>query len=335
MQRLRTLAATVNLLLLCASASAQSYQIRITHNTNLRISNSLSSGITESAKAGSVLSVICRDGRWLKIDRHGRVVWMASWVDHERVAPAQGSQTPANVDNCCHVNRQCHTDQDWQDGYWAYQRNECPVGAATTGGASTQPVSGGGSAQTDNCCYLGWQCPNDDDWHRGYWAYQNGQCGGGASSNAGGRHGGLIIEGGDMFQIWVNAGLELLRSKAPHWYHYVIGATRKILELPPDKGGAVDVESATHVTGWDPHLYPNAHHIFSIAHELVHEACHIYQYWSKGWSFCDVPWRAEKECVERELEAMLVFDPQDEFGRHGHKRETIANIEHDPSIWWW
>ena len=45
------------------------------------------------------------------------------------------SLTPVDVNNCCFVNRQCVTEQQWVDGYWAYQRNQC----VTKGLASYRP----------------------------------------------------------------------------------------------------------------------------------------------------------------------------------------------------
>ncbi len=76
----------------------------------------------------------------------------------------------SDIDNCCFVDRQCSTDQQWIDGYWAFQNNQCPAPA------SSQPVSGT-PAQVDNCCFVDRQCHSDQDWTNGYWAYQNNQCG--------------------------------------------------------------------------------------------------------------------------------------------------------------
>ena len=77
----------------------------------------------------------------------------------------------AQVDNCCFVNRQCNTDSEWKDGYWAYHRNECPRGASA-GQASASPPANG-----DNCCFVNRHCTTDAEWTDGYWAYQNNQCG--------------------------------------------------------------------------------------------------------------------------------------------------------------
>lgn len=134
------------LFLVCVAASAESYQIRVTWPVRLRASYSLESPIAERVDAGSVLQVTGRYNRWLKIERDGRTAWLADWVDYTHLdqAPAgQGTaseQTPSDIDNCCFVDRQCQTDQEWVDGYWAYQRNECPapppLGTSTVSGAS-------------------------------------------------------------------------------------------------------------------------------------------------------------------------------------------------------
>ncbi len=51
-------------------------------------------------------------------------------------------QSAADIDNCCFINRHCQTAQDWTDGYWAYQRNECrasaPARAGNTHGIAIQ-----------------------------------------------------------------------------------------------------------------------------------------------------------------------------------------------------
>ena len=113
--RYKSFATIVAVFVLSGAASAQTYSIRVDFNTNLRAEPSLDSQVVESAPAGSILQVVDSFNRWLKISRNGREVWMASWVSHSRVA--EGGQTasqpasnvPAQVDNCCFVDRQCHT----------------------------------------------------------------------------------------------------------------------------------------------------------------------------------------------------------------------------------
>ena len=132
----RFIAGLMILLAFSGAALAEAYQIRVTWPTRLRASPSLDSPKVELALAGDVLQVVGKSNRWLKIDRGGEIVWMADWVDYVRldeaatsvaVTTVTGAGVSADIDNCCFVNRQCQSDQEWVDGYWAYQRNECPT----------------------------------------------------------------------------------------------------------------------------------------------------------------------------------------------------------------
>ena len=139
----RFLVAALLLALVCAVALAETFQIQVTWLTNLRASYSLNSPVVGKAQAGDVLQVVGRFNRWLKIDRNNETVWMADWVGYTRLgqqpaqpAPAANEQTPANVDNCCFVDRQCSNDQEWTDGYWAFQNNQCNAPAQSQPGIS-------------------------------------------------------------------------------------------------------------------------------------------------------------------------------------------------------
>ena len=172
---------------LCNVASAQTYSIRVQFNSNLRADASLDSQVLESAPAGSVLQVVDSFNRWLKINRNGREVWMASWVSHSRIEDSgQTASQPANVslaqvDNCCFVDRQCQSAQDWENGYWAFQNGQCAAPSQpqpqtpAQPQTSAQPVSNV-PAQVDNCCFVDRQCHTDADWTDGYHAFQNNQC---------------------------------------------------------------------------------------------------------------------------------------------------------------
>ncbi len=83
------------------------------------------------------------------------------------VAALAGSAS--DIDNCCSVDRQCHSDRDWIDGYYAFQNNQCPAPA------QSQPASNA-PAQIDNCCFVDRQCSTELQWIAGYHAYQNNQC---------------------------------------------------------------------------------------------------------------------------------------------------------------
>ncbi len=168
--------------MLVAHASAQPYPIRANRGLNLRAEPSLNADIADTITAGTVLQVVGKFHRWLKVDRTGREVWLADWVDFSRVDerppapnPQPASSPPANVDNCCFVDRQCNSDQDWIDGYWAYQFGQCAAPAQPQPVTPAQPVAGA-PANVDNCCYVDRQCQSDWDWINGFYAYQNGQC---------------------------------------------------------------------------------------------------------------------------------------------------------------
>ena len=166
----RFLALLVAVFVIIGLASAQSYSIRITYNTNLRVAGSLQSNIVETAPAGTILNVIGSANRWLQISRNGHV-WMADWVGYTRVeqtAPTQTqTQTVSNIDNCCFVDRQCNTDQQWERGYFEFQIGYC------TEPTESQAVT---SSRVDNCCFVDRQCNTDAEWTSGYVAWQRHEC---------------------------------------------------------------------------------------------------------------------------------------------------------------
>ena len=114
---------------------------------SLRAYYSVESATVEKVLAGTTLQVVGRFNRWLKIDRNGNQVWMADWVSYTRVedlvetTPTQ-PQTASNIDNCCFVDRQCSTDQEWRDGYWAFQENECAAPTQSRQQTSSPEVAG-------------------------------------------------------------------------------------------------------------------------------------------------------------------------------------------------
>ncbi|MCY4538414.1 MAG: SH3 domain-containing protein [Chloroflexi bacterium] len=193
--KIRVITVLLVMIALCNVASAQSYAIRVTYNTNLRAANSLTSGVVESAPAGTVLTVLGQQGRWLQIDRSGRQVWMAGWVSHSRVQSAQPavsqpqSQPQTPIDNCCFVDRQCHTDQEWADGYWAFQNGQCaapaqsqpqvqaqPQTQAQTQTQTWVPTQRGNPHDIDNCCQLDRECHSDEEWRAGWVAFKELEC---------------------------------------------------------------------------------------------------------------------------------------------------------------
>ncbi len=346
--------------------SAQSYQIRVTNNTNLRASYSLDSTVLSSARAGETLQVLGQHNRWLQVSRDSRSYWMAGWVAHSRVE-GQQIRPATDIDNCCQVNRQCATNQDWVDGYHAFLRKECPVGQSSASVPSTQPVPAAPAA-VDNCCYLGWECQTNAQWSNGYQAYQSNQCAAPAqtSSAPGPIPAGVdnccyvnqqcvtdedwargwaaykhyqcrtdvpvAIEGGPIFREQILESFLMLQRAAPYWYDYTIRALDKVVQT--FSYADTYVNTATRVFYLDygehwPQAYTRQEHLVFTASILVHEACHVHRY-EAGLEAVGLV--GEKACTERQLEAHVAMDPQDP--RANAHRETIANI-HDPSTWWW
>lgn len=79
------------------------------------------------------------------------------------------SYATAQSNNCCNIDRQCTTDQEWTDGFWAYQNSQCQ--SASQSQPSTEV-----SEDVDNCCFVDRQCSSDADWTNGYWDFQNNRC---------------------------------------------------------------------------------------------------------------------------------------------------------------
>ena len=183
----KLLASLAAVFILANLAAAQGYYIRITNNTNLRASHSLKAAVSETASAGSTLHVIGAFNRWLKIDRSGDEMWMADWVPYTRVADSgqadsgQMGQTPAHIDNCCFVDRQCSADEEWVRGYWAFQNNECTVPAPALHQSWLQVASDG-----------------------------------------------LIIEGTERFVSLIKQVIRFLNNRSPQWYAYATGGLDRI-----------------------------------------------------------------------------------------------------------
>ena len=356
--KFRLFAVTVLLICFYGQASAQTYHIRVTQNTNLRASYSLQSGIAETVPAGTTLQVGGSFNRWLSISRNGEV-WMADWVPYDRV---ESAQTPSDVNNCCFVDRQCATDQEWTDGYWAFQNNQCPVSPPATRQTSTQP-STTQPQSIDNCCFVDRQCTTDQQWTAGYWAYQNSQCGYPTQSKATSlqtpvsgssdvdnccfigwachsdddwaagfhafqnnscAHPWVEILGPSFFLNQVNTALDTLQSGAPHWYQYTGSSGLRRIEYRADGGfGGFNPHKLAMYTSGD-----NGNPMYFLS-AIVHEACHA-ERWIAGTHV--EGWRNEVPCVQAQIDVISAIEPSNShvFGLAW----LLANIE-DPSNWWW
>ena len=301
-------------------ASAQEYSIRANRGLNLRAEPALNAPIADTVLSGSILQVVGEFNRWLKIDRGGRQVWLANWVNYSRienVEPTGSQQATAPIDNCCYVDRQCQSDQEWIAGYWAYQNQQCVAPGQTQPTTPAQPV-GSAPATVDNCCFVDRQCQSDKEWVDGYWAYQRNQCAARGPAPAISTPGRMPrIEGSDRFVRVIARSLNLLRDKAPEWYTYVISAIDTIAEIPKSQpaGGycsafavvssrRVEIEScfpSLDITFWSSPI--------SMAGTLAHEACHIHTY-EAGTVFPYGLAQEELECSKPAVAVYGVLDPQ-------------------------
>jgi len=89
--------------------------------------------------------------------------------------------TASQINNCCGVDRQCDTDEQWISGYWAFQNNECAAPSQQQQSSSSQSQSQPQPAPAatddiDNCCFVDRQCMTEAEWVNGYNAFQNNQC---------------------------------------------------------------------------------------------------------------------------------------------------------------
>ena len=297
-----------------AAASAQSSSVRVTYNTNLRASFSLDARIVDTALAGTTLSVTGSFDRWLKISRNSLEVWMANWVGFTRVDAQPDS---SDIDNCCFVDRQCNSNHEWTNGYWAYQNNQCRAPIAPVSSIST-PITATDTAEVDNCCFIGWQCHSDSDWERGYHAYQSNSC---DHSEVNFR--GIMVQGTAGFKALVARGFDLLKNRAPHWYDYAITGLNVVVEVnPPHGSSGVHVDSAIASFNLASPFIPIPDDDLTMAEFLVHEACHVHRHRagleSGGYS-------GEKACIEAEVALWQLAAPNTEH--HNRKLRYLAVID--------
>ncbi len=308
------------LFVLCGAVSAQDYQIRAGANINLRDTYSLEGVVVEVVPSGSVLQVVGRFNRWLKIDRNGSALWMADWVSYTRVTGTDqtqtrsATQTQSQIDNCCFVDRQCTVDAEWVSGYEAFQNGQCAA-PLQTGLQLPLTSTGSDSSEVNNCCFLNWQCKSDEEWARGHWAFHLGQC----------KHRGVEIEGSPAFVNAIEQALDILQTRAPQWYAYSINGLTKIREVSEEEGAGVYLHTgAFSIT--QGHVSAGVLWLASI---IVHDACHVHRA-AKGLVPGDLT--GERECLRLQIDATEVFDYQN---RHvPGLRHILANIDDIEYQWW-
>ncbi|MCY4021253.1 MAG: SH3 domain-containing protein [Chloroflexi bacterium] len=360
---------TLVLFFFYSAISAQSYAIRVTFNTNLRADASLQARIVATAPAGTILDVVGALNRWLRVHRDGSEVWMASWVGHTRVeatAPTQ-PQPARDIDNCCFVDRQCHSDQEWSDGYWAFQNGHCAAPAQTQPQISTEPTiteQVNMPANVDNCCQVNRQCHNDDDWARGFYDYQNGQCAAEAPTTTTPPITGPIPEDVDncCFVNWqchseqdYVSGYERFKYNLCHvpsiegrirldgsgaFRSQVKDALHLLLDKAPKwynfvisglhvirerPGRSASVTARIGVMKVDPNRYP----AYDLAAIIVHEACHAHRHKA---GLDSGGYQGERDCTTKEVEVLRILAP----GSHQlqHEEWLLANMHKTSNQWW-
>ena len=266
----------------CSAASAQNYTIRVDNNTNLRSCAATNCDVVDTAPAGAILHVTGQLNRWLRVSRIGIELWMADWVNYTRVENSEQPQTssppassaPANIDNCCFVDRQCHTDEEWTSGYWAYQNNQCA--APATSPIDTAPAGNGSEIIIEG----------SPDWKRRVNEALN-----------------QIRTRAPQWHAYVTSAtnriIELFWGDSEHY--------------PCPGMACVDLAVKTvHISKFAVFStfedYQNQ--IFKLAGILVHEACHVYQYEEGIINYLTVE-RREVTCHLVELTALNAMNAPD------------------------
>jgi len=246
------------------------------------------------------------------------------------------SPAPAQIDNCCYVDRQCTTDLDWMGGWHAYRAGQCGAPGQAQTVMTSQPGSGvlqrtaGGivvgyisghrilpstrpqpsieakigeivSITFNNCCQYHWQCNDDSDWAAGHRRFQD-------TSLCTLPRLVSIVGDPDFIQFFTQR-LDELKNKLPHRYDYVLNGLTKIEQsrdvLPVL--GQVNMHGefilnwkGPWVDGWEKRM----------SAALVHEACHVHR-WASGHraDACNPQSVMAEEVVCREMELAVVIEP--------------------------
>ena len=208
------------------------------------------------------------------------------------------------VDNCCFLNWQCNSDQDWTDGYWAFRNEQCGVPEGI-----------------DNCCQAGWQCETEQDWQHGWAAYKYYQCSDEIP---------MRIQGSSTFVRLMREAFNLLKRKSPRLYNYGITGVNMIRQGPANEGTGFYDDGKILEHGFDGNSYGEYDVVYAVG-AIAHEACHGHQL-EDGTATSG--WRNELPCMQVELEAYQAVDPTDRHGLIAWAQDIITNIR-NPSYWWW
>ncbi len=255
----------IAVLVLCSVASAQGYAIRADSNVNLRARPNLESDIIVTVPAGTILHVIDEFNRWLKVSRTGTEMWMADWVSYTRVESSSQPQTssppassvPSNVDNCCFVDRQCHSDEEWTSGFWAFQNNQCAA-------PSQSPVDAA-PAQAPAGNKHGMIFEGAPDWTR------------------------YVSEALNRLRVrapeWYVYVTSVTDKFVEYWLDSEHDSSGAAYVLPPERTIYISRSAVFRVftdsglpLGVPPFYRTHELNIFNLAGILVHEACHLHQH---------------------------------------------------------
>lgn len=303
----------------------------ITGNMNIRAQATTTSPVVATAGAGDSFAI-------LQSERGGNWCWLQvsqGWIAKTtRVgsspqtvsSPQPQPQPQANIDNCCYVNRQCNTDDEWASGYWAFQNNECPVTVQPA--PQTQNAS---ASNIDNCCFINRQCHTQADWNSGYHAFQNNQCSASPQNTAGNLP---VIEGDESFRAQIIRAFEFLEGASSRWFNYVVSKMHKIVGVNFDQedidhfgsgeiAGSVNNQSRVVKVSIE-HAQRTRKDLPLLVSTLVHEACHLHQFDSGKYSYWDwlLPIEVEQECYQMEVAFLSEIAP-------GHRHIEINQCQAD------
>ena len=220
-------------------------------------------------------------------------------------------------------------------------------------------------SQTENCCVLEWQCPDQRARTSGYWAYRFGQCRGAEThltedfttnnccflgetclrdqnwregyasfQNAECELRGVEIDASDEFKLRMYRALAMLKDRAPVWYAYAISGLDRIREVADFMPAGAYVEErrfdevASEVFVDSPGEAP----IVWVAGVLVHEACHVHLYEAKVLTAWGSRVENEKACTEVQIIASDIIDPTNYYNDY---LQTLIDNIHDPAYQWW
>lgn len=300
----------------------------LTGGMNIRASASTNSRVVARARTGDSFTVLeSRAGAnwcWLRISQG----WMADTSRVQSTKPVQRVDTrpvtppPApqsEIDNCCFVDRQCRTDKEWEDGYWAYQNNECSASTVPTMSNVAAPPQQNTVApsEVNNCCHIGWDCQTEDEWKHGYEAYQNNRC----------ENPGVAVIGSDRFKAVILEALRQLKNRSSYWYIYTIDGLDNIRET---SSSGIWVSSRTADVTWSANSYAiSSADIGTVAALLVHEACHVHRGRAGLQSGGLV---GERDCLQKEIQVLDLLGTSP--GRRHWLQEVLDNINNRSYQWW-